>query len=124
MNSTASDSALNNLLALERAFSNPRESEPIKELINVLRLVAHDLTEIRAQLDGVKKDFYAIEEVAEMVGRSSYTVRRWISQKRLNATRVEGTGPRGRLLVPREELDKLIRVGRGAGVPAIAADKD
>jgi excisionase family DNA binding protein len=52
--------------------------------------------------------FFTTEQIAQLSGRSAYTVRRWISQGRLRATRVTGTGPRGRLLIPATELEKLI----------------
>jgi excisionase family DNA binding protein len=54
-----------------------------------------------------------VEEVARLVGRSAYTVRRWIAEHRINASRIADTGPRGRLLIPREEVGKLISEGKG-----------
>ncbi|MFH5804462.1 helix-turn-helix domain-containing protein [Alienimonas sp. DA493] len=59
----------------------------------------------------VKKPLLTVDDVAAEVGRAPYTVRSWINNGRLNATRVSGTGPRGRLLVRREDLDELISAG-------------
>lgn len=77
----------------------------VKEL---LRRIAARLDQVTEQLAGRTKPHFTVEEVASLTGRSPYTVRRWIAEGRLNATRVQGTGPRGRLLVPKEELAKLI----------------
>ena len=55
-----------------------------------------------------------------MTGRSCYTVRRWITEKKLTAIRLRDGGPRGKLLIPRSEIERLIAAGRGAEVPGAA----
>ena len=57
--------------------------------------------DIRRQLGGKMKSHLIVEEVAEVTGKSPYTIREYIRQGRIRAIRVAGTGPRGRLLVPR-----------------------
>lgn len=85
----------------------------------VLNRILTELEEIRATLSGLRKSHYTVEEVAELVGRSAYTVRRWIAEKQLLARRIEGTGPKGRLLVPREELTRLMSQGLDAEMTAV-----
>lgn len=80
------------------------------------------LDDIRAQLKGRHKSHLTVDEVALAVGRSPYTVRTWVSRGLINATRVAGTGPRGRLLIPREELTKLVASGLAGNVPATVID--
>jgi excisionase family DNA binding protein len=75
------------------------------------------LEDVRAGLSARQKPFYTVEEIAEMVGRSAYTVRRWISEGRLKAGRVMGTGPRGKLLIGRDQLNRLITEGLAGRVP-------
>ena len=48
--------------------------------------------------------------------------RQAIIEGRIRAIRVSGTGPRGRLLVPREELQKLVGTGMAGEVPAALLD--
>jgi excisionase family DNA binding protein len=81
-----------------------------------------DLEYIRATLSARRKDFFTVEEVARLTGRSAYTIRRWITEQRLKAIRVSGTGPRGRLLVPRAELEVLIAAGLGDDIPEATLD--
>jgi excisionase family DNA binding protein len=77
-------------------------------ILNVLAKIQAGQEEILARLSGTTKSHYRVEEVAEMMGRSAYTVRRWVQERRIDAVRVQGTGPKGRLLIPREELNKLV----------------
>lgn len=77
------------------------------------------LERICEELSGRIKPYYSIAEIAEMTGRSSYTVRRWIAEKRIAATRIEGTGPKGKLLVSRDQLQSLITAGLGSKTPAV-----
>lgn len=77
-------------------------------VVGMLRHLQATVDELRDKIEGSHKDFYTIGEVASHVGRSAYTVRAWIRQGRMRAERVHGTGPRGRLLVPHDELRKLV----------------
>jgi len=83
-----------------------------------LRELRQVVDELRAQLAGTAKSHFTVEEIARMTGRAAYTVRTWIKQGALRAERVAGTGPRGRLLIPRDEMRRLIAVGKGTDVPA------
>ncbi len=99
--------------------SAEHSSDVLGDLLGAMKNIERGQQEIREILAGRTKPFHTVEEVAELTGRSDYTVRRWISENRISATRIEGTGPRGRLLVPRGELDKLIATGLGENIPAI-----
>jgi excisionase family DNA binding protein len=88
------------------------------ELLEKIPAILLAISDIQRQMSRRQKDFFSVEEVAALVQRSPYTVRAWIKAGRINATRVTGTGPRGRLLVPRAELGKLIHAGLGDQLPA------
>jgi excisionase family DNA binding protein len=83
-----------------------------------LAAVESKIDEVLVTLRQKSKPFLTSKEVAEVVGRSEDTVRRWIREKRLPAERIAGTGPRGRLLVSREALTKLISAGLASGLNA------
>jgi excisionase family DNA binding protein len=93
------------------------QAEVRSDLAPVLGEILAQLRDIREQLSAKTKDYFTVEEVARATGRAAYTVRRWISEKRLHAIRLEDTGPRGRLLVPRDEFRRLIAAGLGSEVP-------
>lgn len=92
----------------------------VQQLTATISQIWTVLNEIRATLVGQHKDFHTVEEIADLTGRSEYTVRRWISEGRITATRVHGTGPRGRLLIAHAELSKLVAAGHGGKVPDVA----
>ncbi len=91
-------------------------------LVVVLDRLFGAVEEIRAQLAGKHKSHLTVDEVAAAIGRSPYTVREYIRQGRIRAIRVDGTGPKGRLLVPREELSRLIPAGLAGRVPVVLID--
>ncbi|WP_406699476.1 helix-turn-helix domain-containing protein [Singulisphaera sp. Ch08] len=88
------------------------------DLVPMIRKLQVAVDEIRAQLGGMRKDYYTVEEVARATGRSSYTIRSWVRAGRIRAIRVEGTGPRGRLLIAREEMERLVYSGLAGQVSA------
>jgi excisionase family DNA binding protein len=77
------------------------------------------LQDVSESIAGRRKEHYTIDEVAQLTGRAPYTVRRWVSEGKLRASRLRDGGPRGRLLVARAELDRLVADGKGAEVPEI-----
>ena len=100
-----------------RSLPAPSSSLTIDQLFthlqaNINRLASR-LDEIHELVAGRTKENYTVAESAHMFGRSAYTVRRWITEGKLKASRVIGTGERGRLLINREELQRLIGAGRG-----------
>lgn len=101
----------------QSASAAPPSNATIEQLIayfqaNLTKLDSR-LDEVRDLVAGRSKEHLTVSEVAEMTGRSAYTVRRWISDGRLNASRVSNTGERGRLLIHRDELRRLISGGLG-----------
>ena len=94
----------------------PPESAPdsIALQLALLPTILDALAEVRQILAGRSKSHLTVEEVAAEVGRAPYTVRAWIKDGRLSAIRVSGSGPKGRLLIPREELQRLVATGRAA----------
>lgn len=92
------------------------------EILPLIRGIYSALDDIRTQLGGLRKSHYTVEEVASATGRAPYTVRVWVKQGRIRAIRVPGTGPKGRLLVPREEFQKLVGSGLAGRAHAALVD--
>jgi len=92
-------------------------------IVIMLRDLLSAVGDIRRSLAGTSKRWLTVAEFAEMCGRSPYTVRRWVSEGRVQATRVNGTGPKGRLLISRDQIPALIADGLGEAIPArLASD--
>lgn len=79
-------------------------------LTTTVEAVHRDVRQILDHALGRAKSHLTVDEVADEVGRAPYTVRTWVQQGRLKATRVHGTGPRGRLLIRREDFEDLLRI--------------
>ena len=99
---------------------NGAASPNLQPVFERLETLDRKMDDVLALVSGTTKSLYTVEEVAQLSCRSDYTVRRWIKEKLIIATRIEGTGPRGRWLIPRCELEKIIRLGRGSTVPEAA----
>jgi excisionase family DNA binding protein len=104
------------MLQSVRGDSELSVDEKIDRIYLMMQKMAVSMEEIRRQLEGKCKEQYTIEEVADFVRRSEYTVRRGVREGRLRAERMIGTGPKGRLLISRAELSKLIPQGKGAAL--------
>jgi hypothetical protein len=79
--------------------------------------VEDKLDRLRDLLAGRRKEHLVVGEFAELVGRTPYTVRRWVSEGKVQAIRIRDGGPRGKLLIPRTELERIIGKGMGGDVP-------
>lgn len=107
-----------------RSAAQPPHGDDLSLVLDLLHRLRDDVEQIKTKLEGTQKSHYSVDEVARMTSRAAYTVRSWVKAGRIRAERVSGTGPKGRLLIPRDELAKLIRQGKGAGVPAAAVDAE
>lgn len=78
-------------------------------VLDRLEEILSRLEEILSSLDAAPTNSHlTVTEFASSVGRSEYRVRMWIKEKRINATKVAGVGPRSRWLIPRSELVRLL----------------
>lgn len=94
-----------------------------QDLYDLILGVSAKLDEICEYLSNCHKAHYTVQEAARAVGRTDYTIRRHIADGVINAVRAPGSGPKGRLLVPRAELQRLVALGRGGRAnAAIAGD--
>jgi excisionase family DNA binding protein len=82
-------------------MSDPQFNERV---LGILSEVQIELRALREQVRGNAKLLLTVCEIAELTGRTAYTVRRWIKEGVIRAERIQATGPRGRLLVPRSEI--------------------
>lgn len=103
--------------------------ESLEKLINgvvadLLPSIRSDILQVKEMLAKRRKEHLLVEEVAELTGRSAFTVRRWITSGKINAIRLRDGGPRGRLLIPRHEIDRLVASGKGGQVPDAFLDED
>ena len=93
-------------------------ADHVEQLLGLIPTILMVVGEIRGLLAGRQKDLYTVEEFASVVRRAPYTVRQWVKMGRIEAIRVTGTGPRGRLLIPRREVNKVLNTGLGSQLPA------
>jgi excisionase family DNA binding protein len=89
-------------------ISGGSDSSAFAEIVARLNQLQETIFEILSRLDGTLKDPLTVDEFAELTARAPYTVRAWIKKGLLRAERVAGTGPKGRLLIRRDELKRLI----------------
>jgi hypothetical protein len=71
-------SALSSNPGSPRGKSGRAGEVPVADLAPVLQQILDALTEIRDTLAGTHKALLTIEEVGELTGRSSHTIRRWV----------------------------------------------
>ena len=96
------------------------EQDRLDEIVARLGDLQESMSEVMERLAGATKEILTVDEFAAQTGRAPYTVRSWIKAGRIKAERVAGTGPKGRLLIRRCELDRLIASGRGEMISGLA----
>jgi hypothetical protein len=98
-------------IGVSRPGIGPGERES-DELLLQIPLILAGVRQLLELLEGRRKQRLTVEEFAAEVGRTPFTVRRWIAAGLVDASRVAGTGPRGRLLIGRDQLHRLIDTER------------
>lgn len=98
----------------------PSVDAPISQLCRHVAALEIKLDQLKALLSGHHKEYLTVEEVAALTGRAEFTVRRWIREGKLRAIRIAEGGPRGRLLISRAEIERIIATGKGGSVPDAA----
>lgn len=81
--------------------------------------ISKRLAHISSDLAGQIKPLLTVSEVADLTDRCEDTVRRWIRNGCLPAHKALGTGPRGRWLVKREDLDRVLEGGLGGDISPV-----
>jgi len=82
----------------------------LEEIISRLERIETKLAEALQQRQA--KEFYSTAEVAEIVGRSEFTVREWCRLKRIQAVkRPNGIGRLREWRISHEELQRLLSHG-------------
>ena len=60
----------------------------VEQLLGMIPAMVKDVGEIRRLLSDRRKDYYTIDEFAEIVRRAPYTIRTWVKDGRVGAIRV------------------------------------
>lgn len=81
--------------------------QQLATILSKINGLEHQVAELGKQLKINTKSYLTVDEFADQTRRSPYTIRTWIREKRIEATRVRGTGPRGMWLIPRDQLQVL-----------------
>jgi excisionase family DNA binding protein len=89
----------------------------LSELSSKFPTLDSKLTDLQELLSSRRKKNFTVGEVAELTGRSAYTIRRWVAHGKLKAIRLRDGGPRGKLIIARTEFERLIAAGKDADVP-------
>jgi hypothetical protein len=101
---------------VSKAEGRADEDLALTDIVARLDRLQSCVSELMTQIAGATKDYYTVEEFASRTGRAPYTVRHWRKLGLIVAERIQGSGPKGRLLIPRGELEKIVKSGRGENV--------
>jgi excisionase family DNA binding protein len=83
------------------------------------KILADGFSEIKSRLDriekfhslNISKEAYTVEEAAERLGRSPYSVRQWANLGCIKAHKVRGKGRRGEWRIPADEIARVTTEG-------------
>ena len=86
----------------------------IVALRSELKQLVHEVSGLRYDLKATltpkwkTKPFYTVQELAKHLGRSPYTIRRWIREGKIGAVKLNSGGPRDPYLIEHREVEELI----------------
>ncbi len=81
-----------------------------RALEDLSREVAGLRMDLRASLapKHKSKPFYTVRELATELGRSPYTIRRWIREGKIDALKLNSGGPRDRYLIDYSQVQEML----------------
>jgi hypothetical protein len=83
--------------------------------VDVLRVLLQRLDRIEARLQTeprIEREYFSVSEAAELLGRSTFTVREWCRLERINARkRPSGRGRSLEWMIPAKEMQRIIDQG-------------
>ena len=86
------------------------EIEQLQRSLSELNETLRDLlSELRSQRT---KQAYSVKEVAQLLGRSEWTVRRWVRQGTIEGAHV-ADNDKSPIVIPRWEVERLLSAGVG-----------
>jgi len=92
------------------------ETSLVAHIDHRLATIDRTLGAIHELFASARKEQLRVEEFAKLVGKSPYTIRRWIGEGKIKAVRLADGGPKGRWLIARGEVDRLIATGSGQAI--------
>jgi hypothetical protein len=87
----------------------------VPDVVELLQRLVDGYEDVKQRLErmerflcvSVVKEAYAVEDVAERVERTPWTVRQWCNQGRVQAKKVPGRGRQGEWRIPHDEVVRL-----------------
>jgi excisionase family DNA binding protein len=76
----------------------------LNQLEQAISAMRAQLSQIMVFVEQQPKKQLTVNEAAKLAGRKPYTIRRWIKEGGLKATRINLGGPKGRLLIDSSDL--------------------
>ena len=88
------------------------EAAMLRELMGMVQSLKDQVESLAAQrYRSAQKDAYTVEEAAEELKRSAWTVRQWCNRGQAQARKIRGRGRTGEWRIPRAELLRLEQDG-------------
>ncbi len=98
------------------------EPRILEQIADDLRNLRKEVREITEWLHGHAKEYYTVAEVAALVQRSPYTVRRWLKEGRIEGIKIsdrpddDRSVNKGQYLIAKEQLEILVGQGKGVNI--------
>jgi len=89
-------------------------SNEIASLRRAVLLLTEEIIELKKTLrsspgkDFKSKPYYTVKDLAKRLGRSPYTIRRWIRDGKIEAIKLNSGGPRDPYLIDCREVEELL----------------
>ena len=89
-------------------YGRRADDETVQELSEQVERLSEDMKRLRGNTGAAPRPTYTVAEAAQLLGKSTQTIRRWIREGKLDSTK-SANSQQGQHMVPYASIERYLR---------------